>query len=130
MTPARDGWAEGWIGLPYAPLGRGPGAYDCLGLFLAVQRAEFGLELSYGLVAQGPAELAAHRRYIADWVRVEQACPGDAVLMRRGRGWHIGCALDDRRMLHAVDPGSVIEPFRSRKWGKRLEGIYRHARHR
>ena len=42
-------WSERWLGKPYAVLGRGPDAFDCLGLFMAVQNAEFGLSLDYGL---------------------------------------------------------------------------------
>ena len=38
-------WSERWLGKPYAVLGRGPDAFDCLGLFMAVQNAEFGLEI-------------------------------------------------------------------------------------
>ncbi len=120
-------WAERWIGHPYADLGRGPAAYDCLGLFLAVQQAEFGRNLPYGLVPLGPEEGVEQARRRADWVAVDVAQPGDAVLMHRGHGWHIGTAIDNERMLHAIAPQSVIEPFRSAKWGQRLEGIYTYA---
>lgn len=118
------GWTDAWIGLPYAPLGRGP-AYDCLGLFMAVQREEFGRRLDYGLVEIGAAEGVAVARHIGAWRRVVVARLGDAVLMRRGQGWHVGIALDNETMLHAEAPASSIDTFRARKWGKRLEGIYR-----
>ncbi len=117
-------WSERWIGHPYEALGRGPDAFDCLGLFMAVQRAEFGRRLDYGLVEVGPAEEAARARHIGGWRRVQVARSGDAVLTRRGRGWHVGVALDNRLMLHCTEPASVIEPFRAPKWGKRLEGVY------
>ena len=122
-------WTDVWIGLPYAPLGRGPGGYDCLGLFMAVQRAEFGRRLDYGLVEMGAEEGEAVARHIGDWRQVEAARKGDAVLMRRGPGWHVGIALDDARMLHADAPASSIDTFRARKWGRRLEGIYRFVDH-
>lgn len=117
-------WAERWIGRPYEALGRGPETFDCLGLFMAVQNAEFGLSLDYGLVPLGPAEETARATHIAAWRRVGVARAGDAVLIRHGRGWHVGVALDNRVMLHCTEPASVIEPFRAPKWGKRLEGVY------
>ena len=122
-------WVERWIGLPYAPLGRGSPGYDCLGLFMAVQAAEFGRRLDYGLVELGAEEGAAVARHIGEWQRVAVARTGDAVLMCRGAGWHVGVALDDTRMLHAEAPASAIDMFRTRKWGKRLDGIYRFVDH-
>ena len=117
-------WSERWLGKPYAVLGRGPDAFDCLGLFMAVQNAEFGLSLDYGLVPLGPAEEDPRARHIGAWRKVGVARQGDAVLIRHGRGWHVGVALDNSRMLHCTEPASVIEPYRSPKWGKRLEGVY------
>jgi cell wall-associated NlpC family hydrolase len=96
---------------------------------MAVQRAEFGRDLDYGMVEIGAAEGAAVARHIGAWRRVDVARPGDAVLMRRGPGWHVGVALDDTRMLHAEAPASAIDTFRARKWGKRLDGIYRFVDH-
>lgn len=122
-------WTDRWLGIPYVPLGRGAEGYDCLGLFMAVQKVEFGLWLNYGLVEIGAAEGDAVARHIGEWRRVETARPGDAVLMRRGAGWHVGVALDDTRMLHAEAPASVIDTYRSSKWGRRLDGIYRFDHH-
>lgn len=117
-------WSERWIGHPYEALGRGPDRFDCLGLFLAVQAAEFGRDLDYGLVPIGPAEEETRALHAPSWRRVEVARAGDAVLATHGRGWHVGVALDNRVMLHCTEPASVIEPFRSPRWGKRLEGVY------
>jgi len=132
-------WTDDWLGLPYEPLGRGP-KYDCLGLFLAVQAARFGRRMPYGLVHMGAAEETARARYIVDWQPVEKwergarrmakagaVREGDAVLMRRGRGWHLGIALDETRMLHGDEPASSIADYRSGRWGRRLEGIYRYV---
>ncbi|MBL6427349.1 MAG: C40 family peptidase [Maritimibacter sp.] len=117
-------WSERWLGKPYAVLGRGPDAFDCLGLFMAVQNAEFGLSLDYGLVPKGPEEESVRARHASGWQRVDVATEGCAVLMQRGRGWHIGVAIDASRMLHAARPASVIESFLGPKWGRRLEGVY------
>ena len=40
-------WTDAWIGIPYQDLGRGPDAYDCLGLFLAVQRVRHNRVIFY-----------------------------------------------------------------------------------
>ena len=122
-------WTDRWLNLRYEAHGRGPKSYDCLGLFLAVQKAEFGRELDYGVVDIGPAEEMLRAEREGEWIPVKVAREGSAVLMRRGRGWHIGTAIDDSRMLHCDAPcgGSVIEFFNSRKWGGRLEGIYEYV---
>ncbi len=38
-------WATHYIGLPWHAGARGPEAFDCWGLFLAIQRDHFGREL-------------------------------------------------------------------------------------
>lgn len=122
-------WSTAWLGKRYRREGRGPLAYDCLGFFIAVQAAQFGRHMDYGIVPEGPAEVAAHQTYFVDgpqWSRVATAKEGDALLFTRGRGFHIGVALTHDTMLHCANPeqGSVIEPFRARKWGTRLAAIY------
>lgn len=96
---------------------------------MAVQAAEFARKLDYGLVEIGAAEGEAVARHIGEWQRVDAAGMGDAVLMRRGAGWHVGIALDNERMLHAEAPASTIDTFRTRKWGKRLDGVFRFVDH-
>ncbi|MBU3262057.1 peptidoglycan endopeptidase [Roseovarius sp. PS-C2] len=123
-------WSDAWIGLPYAELGRGP-AYDCLGLFLALQEAR------QGRVLPDPACTAtqAHRSGVVDahkpgWARVDTAQEGDALLIRMmGRVLHVAYAINAREMLHTdADAGSsTIENFRSTRWRGRVEGIYRYA---
>lgn len=121
-------WTTAWLGGVYEPLGRSPRRYDCLGLFLAVQRDQFGRLLDYGLTRCANDEVTARETYFADggeWTRALQAREGDALLFRRGRGWHIGVALDDSLMLHCDQgKGVVIEPFRAALWGKRLDGVH------
>lgn len=119
-------WSDNWIGLPYAELGRGP-KFDCLGLFLALQKVRHGRLIADPMCrmseARGEAVLGGHRPL---WQAVGEARQGDAVLFLAGRAWHIGYALDDRQMLHIEDDaGSVIEPFETTRWGQRLEGKYR-----
>jgi cell wall-associated NlpC family hydrolase len=123
-------WTDDWIGIPYRELGRGPEAYDCLGLFLALQRQRHGRNLHDPLCSMSEAV----RRQVAQensdmWRKVDTAREGDAVLIYvTGRALHVGYALDDRSMLHVeTDVGAVIEEFTGLGFAARLEGVYRYA---
>ncbi len=121
-------WSDEWIGLPYRELGRGPKEYDCLGLFLALQRHRHGRDVFDPLCTM----TAAARMRLADqvrpqWRRVARPVEGAALLFQvKGMELHVGYALGGRFMLHASGEAgqSVIEDFRSSNWGTRLEGIY------
>jgi len=124
-------WSDAWVGLPYAELGRGPDAYDCLGLFLALQRDRQGRCLP------DPACTAAEarRRGVVEaarpqWVRVGSAQEGDALLIRvMGRVLHVAYAVGAQEMLHtdAEATVSTLENFTTTRWRSRVEGIYRYA---
>ncbi|MVO14807.1 NlpC/P60 family protein [Parasedimentitalea huanghaiensis] len=121
-------WSDGWIGIPYQELGRGPESYDCLGLFLALQRVRHGRDLFDPLCTMTAAarlNLAAKTR--PDWRRVDRAVEGAALLFKvKGLALHVGYAMGGRFMLHASGEigESVIEDYQSSAWGSRLEGIY------
>lgn len=124
-------WTDDWIGIPYAELGRGPDSYDCLGLFVALQRVRHGHVIFDPLCL---ASAAARQKLAAaaklDWTPVREASEGDALLFKvRGMPLHVGYALDGRLMLHtSQDTGEVvIEDFKSPSWGERLEGVYSYA---
>lgn len=120
-------WASSWLGIPYRDLGRGP-EYDCLGLWLAVQRVRFG----HDLPDPGVTMLAAARARTAETMkprfhRVHAAEEGDTLLFRvKGSLLHVGIALGGPDMLH-TDPktGSLIERWDALRWRSQLEGIYR-----
>lgn len=123
-------WVNDWIGLPYADLGRGPEAFDCLGLFLALQRVRFGREIPDPACS---VEQAVRRGVVearrSDVIRVAQAQEGDALLFyAHGRPLHLGFALNNQDMLH-IDSiaGSRVERWRAAAWLGKLEGIYRFA---
>ncbi|WP_418592092.1 NlpC/P60 family protein [Ponticoccus sp. (in: a-proteobacteria)] len=125
-------WTDDWIGLPYAERGRGPEAFDCLGLWLALQRARFGREIPDPACDMvGAVRLGVVDRYRTDFISVERAQEGDALLFTmQGRPLHLGYALSDQDMLHTLDDQehcSRIERWRGPSWGGRLEGIYRIA---
>lgn len=124
-------WTDDWIGRRYQQRGRGP-AYDCLGLFLALQRARMGRDLPDPSCS--PAEalraglVAAHTGASGDWREVQRAQEGDALLFRLlGRPLHIAFAVDARQMLHIETDGagSCVEDFTGPRWWPNLEGIYR-----
>lgn len=122
------------IGLPWVAGARGPEAYDCWGLFLAVQRQHFGLDLpeipvdALDLRAVLDAFTAHPERQ--RWQPMSAAEEGDAVLMRQSRyPVHIGVWLDidGGGLLHAVRHAGVV--FQSlaalEAHGWRIEGHYR-----
>lgn len=124
-------WSDDWVGLAYRELGRGPEAYDCLGLFLALQRERHDRTLFDPLCTM----TAAARMRLADqmrheWRQVDVASEGAALVFRvRGMELHVGYALNERQMIHACgDVGeSVIEDFITGNMSRRLEGIYVYA---
>lgn len=126
-------WSDDWIGLPYCEMGRGPDAYDCLGLFLALQRVRMGRALpDPRCTALEAVRRGAVDRARTQWERImpDQAWEGDALLfLCAGRALHVGYALGPRLMLHTQsDTGaSMIEGWRRAPWRDRLEGIYRHV---
>lgn len=121
-------WSDDWVGLPYAELGRGPEEYDCLGLFLTLQRVRHGRELFDPLCTMTEAvRMGLADRNRPQWRKVQQAVEGAALLFKvKGHALHMGYALDARRMLHASGEvgETVIEDFTGSAWRARLEGIY------
>lgn len=122
-------WTDAYIGLPYALGGRGP-AYDCLGLFLHLQRVRHGrqlMDLSCAMkdAASDPAVLAAWR----DWMQVASPMAGDAALFRVGdEGLHIGYAVDARTFLHIEGPeGSSLARVDDPRRAARFKGFWRYV---
>lgn len=124
-------WTDDWIGLPYEQLGRGPETYDCLGLFLALQRARFGRDLfdpmCTAAMALRRSVVEAQKESWREAVRVEE---GRAILFRTaGRPLHVAYAVDNRRMLHTSQEtgASVLEDIATSYSFRRIEGIYEHV---
>lgn len=120
-------WTDAYIGLPFHPGGRGP-AYDCLGLFLRLQRDRRGLSLPDPLCAMRDAAIdAAVLDARRGWKPVQHPEAGDAAVFKVApHGLHIGYVIDPLHMLHIEGPeGAVIERLDVR--AKRLEGYYRHV---
>lgn len=119
----------GWIGLRYAEGGRGPEAYDCLGLYLALVRAWRGVTLpdprcAVTEIGRWQVALGPHFQEI-DRASVRL---GDALLFRMGRGvLHVGFALGASDMLHIEQDsvGSCIASVDGAQWVNKLIGVHR-----
>lgn len=121
-------WTDRWIGLPYEDYGRGPDRYDCLGLFLDVQRDQFGREICDPVFGPGhPLDLAAVRAAGWQFRRALSPMPGHAALYRMGHSWHIATVVAHNLMLH-VDRHrmSSLDPITAGRYGTRFEGFYEH----
>ena len=122
-------WATPFVGLPYLEGGRGPLAYDCLGLFIALQQARFGRDIPDPSCSM--AEAVRHAVVDAarnDWKRVEigNVQEGDALLfLAAGRALHLGFALDARDMIHTEAEASCVEAWTGPARLGKLEGVYR-----
>ena len=138
---------ERFVGLPYAPQGRGPDAWDCWGLVIRVYRESFGVDLpSYAGAYSDPPETRERSSLIdgeaaSSWVQVQahEIEPGDVM-----RAWltdptspvHVGVMVDRFRVLHLgclrrMDGGietSRIERIDSAFLRPRVVGIYRYLR--
>lgn len=117
------------IGLPYAEGGRGP-SWDCVGLFLRLQREVFGRHLPDPLcvrdgAASDPRVMAARKA----WRAVPVPMAGDAALYGSGGdGLHVACVVDAMHILHVEGPrGSVLERIDSPRRIARLQGYFRHV---
>lgn len=116
------------IGKPFAHGGRGPDAYDCVGLQMELQRRR-GLNLPAYL--SDPDEL--HRQIadggvLSDAHRLASREPGCVVLMRSSgvAARHLGGMVDAYRMLHANEDTHtvIVENLDRSLWGRRVLGFY------
>lgn len=147
---ALPGWCARFIGRPYRLGGRGPAAWDCWGLVLAVLRDHFGLPVpDYG--ADTPDDSADHAamarlalagagdgwhrllsrsdlRTALSWPPSGPEQPGDVVLMRRGLyPCHVGIVVAADWMIHAQDGiGTAAERLRHGAERNNILSLYRH----
>ena len=116
------------IGKPFVEGGRGPNAYDCVGLAMVFQE-RLGAELP----AYVSDHTELHRQLAVGGVfeecrRIDRPEPGCIVLLRSfdDGSRHIGVMVDAFRMLHTRrTAGAVIEVLHRSVWEKRVIGFYR-----
>jgi cell wall-associated NlpC family hydrolase len=116
------------LGKPFVDGGRGPDAYDCVGLAIEVQRRR-GLTVPDFVSSQ--AEL--HRQLAAggllhNCIKVQLPVPGCVALIRMGLNErHLGVMVDAYKVLHttAQTKGVVVERILSHLWQRRIVGFYK-----
>jgi cell wall-associated NlpC family hydrolase len=115
------------VGKPFEEGGRGPEAYDCIGLAIELQRRR-GLTVPAFLSSE--AEL--HRQlatggFLDGCKKLEAAEYGCVVLFRTGiHQHHLGTMIARYRMIHttAQTRGAVIESILGPLWERRILGFY------
>lgn len=132
---ALDELARRCIGVPFLDHGRDPAGWDCWGLARWMCREtglgafpDFG-EAYRRVGGRGLAEIAAAiDANLGAWRRLKMpAACSVLVFRRRRRAYHVGFALDRRRMLHVTQEmagGTTIEHFDTLVWGSFLDGAY------
>lgn len=124
-------WPDRWVGLPFAPRGRGPDAYDCWGLVREVSRVHFAAELP----VWDDYEDLADRERLAGVVTgargrfesIARPRAGDLVLFRiGGQPCHVGLVVAPPLFLHTLRGcDSALERWDVAMWARRIEGFYR-----
>lgn len=102
------------VGKPYRVGGRGPDAFDCSGLVYHVYK-KAGLILPVTAEEQGLAGVATSR---------EATLPGDIVVFKIDRGFHVGIMLNEREFIHASKSrGVAISDLLVPYWSRNLRGF-------
>ena len=128
-------WLADYIGLEFVEHGRDFSGVDCWGLIGLLYSNRFGITLpdfsedycsSFDSeVIQGIMETESD-----NWLAVNgnDIQFGDVIELRvTGYLSHVGMVISPNKVIHidrAID--SVIEPFDSMRWNRRLRGFYRH----
>lgn len=130
-------WSDGYLGLPWADLGRTRAGCDCYGLARLVYADQLGIVLpSYAgeyLGAGEQAEVAAlldREEQVGPWLPVLDAiAPFDLVLFRRGRlRSHVGVAVSAELMLHMDGEAQArVARLTDPRWRARFAGAFRHV---
>lgn len=116
FQPASKQWPSDYIGKRYLAGGLGPDAYDCWGLFQAIQQDIFGRDLPLAVVALNLQEQT--KSFVVDciekfcssgWGEVNSAADGDAVVMGfRTSAMHVGVAFNGSKVIHALEGVGVV----------------------
>ena len=123
-----------YIGIPYRRYGEEFTGCDCWGLIRLFYRNEFRFELPQTEPFDRSDNETVSReikRTKVKWNRIKTARLGDVIVLNiAGYSMHTALAVTNSMMIHTLENhDSVIESFRSMKWEKRIEGIYRWRRH-
>lgn len=115
--------------------GRSEPAVDCWGLVYLIYKKHFNIELpkfdyAYEEVSNKYKEVIHSLVEIGkdEFKEVNKGTLGDVLVLRiEGLPWHVGLALDSKRMIHCTKSvGCTIERYDSIRWERRISGIWRH----
>jgi cell wall-associated NlpC family hydrolase len=102
------------LGKTYKNGGRGPNAFDCSGLVYYVYKRA-------GVILPATAE---EQGRIGVEVSRESILPGDLVIFRIKRDFHVGIVLNEREFVHASKSrGVAIDDLSLPHWTKNLQGF-------
>lgn len=129
-------WANGYVGLPFAELGRDRSGCDCWGLACLVYAECLGIALpdylgGYASTAER-AEIAAlisAAEATGPWRPVADIRPFDILLFRRGQQpAHVGIAIGRGRMLHMDSQLQArVALLDATRFRSRFKGAFRHV---
>ena len=118
------------VGKPFQDGGRGPDAYDCVGLVKEVYK-RYGLDFPdyVGCCYDIEKFDSEFKAALPFWVRHDEPdIPVPAIVAIRFNAPvvnHVGVYLGDGKFIHTREKtGVVIELMRSLAWRHRIEGIY------
>jgi len=102
------------LGKTYKNGGRGPDAFDCSGLVYYVYR-RVGVILPATAEEQGRVGVGVSR---------ESILPGDLVVFKIKREFHVGIVLNEREFVHASNSrGVAIDDLSLPYWTRSLQGF-------
>ena len=102
------------LGKTYKNGGRGPDAFDCSGLVYYVYR-RVGVILPATAEEQGRVGVGVSR---------ESILPGDLVVFKIKRDFHVGIVLNEREFVHASNSrGVAIDDLSLPYWTRSLQGF-------
>jgi hypothetical protein len=119
------------LGRAFRHQARGPDAYDCVGIVIAVAN-ELGLSdfnTTAYTRAPDPREMRATLERHLDYVRWDDVKPGDVLWFRAPEPQHLGVVtqLAPMQMVHAFQrAGKVVETSVDRFWRNRIVACFRY----
>ena len=107
-------WALDYLGKPWVRAGRGPDAFDCVGLFMEIQKKIYGRDVSdLSFINLNSAKSIARAFWESPeaqkWQPTNLPKAGDGVAMYlHSIPNHVGVVMDDLHVIHAYEGQGVI----------------------
>lgn len=125
-------WVNDWTGSQHMKLGRGDAGFDCVGLYIALNKSRLGVDIPdpYCTIRQAiTGRVIKDQTPLYSKVNPSDAREGDAILIRqKGFPIHVGYCIDKKWMLHTRPKyGCTVEPWSGLQWVGKIWGIYRHV---